>query len=45
MTIMADVSAMSTISAEVHAGNSGTVQTPELMIWKSSDHIVVYVPV
>jgi len=45
MTMVADVSAMSMSSAGVHVGNSGTVQTSELMIWVSSDHVVVYPPV
>jgi len=45
MTRVADVSAMSISSAGVHVGNSGTVQTSELMIWTPNDVAVVYVPV
>jgi len=41
MTMVADVKAMSMSSAEIHVGNSGTVQTFELMICMAYDDVVV----
>ncbi len=45
MTIVADVSAMSISSAEIHAGNSGIVQRSGLMIWMSNNEVAVYASV